>query len=57
MPFGAGILAEPGDQPMSPEDGVDDPDEEMFDGSGHFPVLDAAKHWQQTFFDFLASVD
>jgi pimeloyl-ACP methyl ester carboxylesterase len=28
---------------------------EMFEGSGHFPVLDAAERWRARFFDFLAS--
>lgn len=30
---------------------------EMFDGSGHFPVADAAERWRARFFDFLASVE
>jgi pimeloyl-ACP methyl ester carboxylesterase len=29
---------------------------EMFEGSGHFPVADAADRWRARFFDFLASV-
>ena len=28
---------------------------EMFEGSGHFPVLDAADRWRTTFLDFLGS--
>ena len=34
MPFGAGVLSDPDDEPlgMGPEDALDDPDEEMFDG-------------------------
>ena len=28
---------------------------EMFEGSGHFPVLDAADRWRPMFFDFLRS--
>lgn len=28
---------------------------EMFEGSGHFPVADAADRWRTLFFDFLAS--
>ncbi len=29
---------------------------EMFEGSGHFPVADAADRWREVFLDFLASV-
>ena len=29
---------------------------QMFDGSGHFPALDAAERWRATFFGFLESV-
>jgi pimeloyl-ACP methyl ester carboxylesterase len=29
---------------------------EMFDGSGHFPPIDAAERWRTVFFAFLASV-
>lgn len=29
---------------------------EMFKGSGHFPVIDAADRWRALFFDFLGSV-
>lgn len=29
---------------------------EMFEGSGHGPLFDAAERWSRTFFDFLASV-
>lgn len=29
---------------------------EIFDGSGHFPVADAAEHWRSTFLTFLTSV-
>ena len=28
---------------------------ESFEGSGHFPVADAAERWRATFLDFLAS--
>ena len=30
---------------------------EMFEGSGHFPAIDAAQRWSELFFTFLASVD
>jgi pimeloyl-ACP methyl ester carboxylesterase len=30
---------------------------EMFEGSGHFPAIDAAERWSKLFFDFLASVE
>jgi hypothetical protein len=30
---------------------------EMFEGSGHFPPIDAAERWSATFFGFLDSVD
>ncbi len=30
---------------------------EPFDGSGHFPPIDAAARWSETFFGFLASVE
>ena len=30
---------------------------EMFEGSGHFPPIDAAERWSKLFFDFLASVE
>jgi pimeloyl-ACP methyl ester carboxylesterase len=30
---------------------------EMFEGSGHFPPIDAAERWSERFFEFLASVD
>jgi pimeloyl-ACP methyl ester carboxylesterase len=30
---------------------------EMFEGSGHFPAIDAAERWSALFFDFLASVE
>jgi pimeloyl-ACP methyl ester carboxylesterase len=30
---------------------------EMFEGSGHFPPIDAAERWSGLFFDFLASVE
>ena len=30
---------------------------EMFEGSGHGPVVDAAERWQALFFEFLASVE
>ena len=29
---------------------------EVFEGSGHFPVLDAAERWRRTFLEFLGSV-
>jgi hypothetical protein len=29
---------------------------EMFEGSGHFPAIDATERWRRLFFDFLASV-
>jgi pimeloyl-ACP methyl ester carboxylesterase len=29
----------------------------MFEGSGHFPPIDAAERWQEVFFNFLASVE
>lgn len=31
-------------------------DTERFEGSGHFPPIDAAEHWSATFFAFLESV-
>lgn len=30
---------------------------EMFEGSGHFPVIDAAERWRTLFFGFLASLE
>jgi len=30
---------------------------EMFEGSGHFPPIDAAERWSELFFDFLASAE
>jgi pimeloyl-ACP methyl ester carboxylesterase len=30
---------------------------EMFEGSGHFPPIDAAERWRALFFDFLTSVE
>jgi hypothetical protein len=30
---------------------------QMFEGSGHGPVVDAADRWSRLFFDFLASVE
>jgi pimeloyl-ACP methyl ester carboxylesterase len=30
---------------------------EMFEGSGHFPAIDAAERWSEVFFGFLASVE
>jgi hypothetical protein len=30
---------------------------EPFEGSGHFPPIDAAERWSETFFGFLASVE
>lgn len=30
---------------------------EIFEGSGHGPVVDAADHWSKVFFEFLASVE
>ena len=30
---------------------------EMFEGSGHGPVFDAAERWSNVFFKFLASVE
>ena len=30
---------------------------EMFEGSGHFPPIDAAERWSALFFDFLGSVE
>ena len=30
---------------------------EHFEGSGHFPPIDAAERWSRTFFDFLGSVE
>ena len=30
---------------------------ELFEGSGHFPPIDAAERWSATFFGFLASVE
>jgi pimeloyl-ACP methyl ester carboxylesterase len=30
---------------------------EMFDGSGHGPLFDAAERWRNIFFEFLASAD
>jgi len=30
---------------------------EMFEGSGHGPLFDAAERWSQVFFEFLASVE
>src|SRR5438477_7135271 len=30
---------------------------EMFEGSGHGPVIDAAERWSEIFFAFLASAD
>ncbi|MFN8497201.1 MAG: alpha/beta hydrolase [Anaerolineae bacterium] len=30
---------------------------EMFEGSGHGPLIDAAERWSRLFFDFLASVE
>ena len=32
-------------------------DIEPFEGSGHFPPIDAAERWSRTFFDFLRSVE
>ena len=32
-------------------------DIELFEGSGHFPPIDAAERWSRTFFDFLGSVE
>ncbi len=32
-------------------------DMHMFEGSGHFPPIDAAERWSATFFDFLGSVE
>jgi hypothetical protein len=29
----------------------------MFEGSGHFPPIDAADRWSALFFDFLSSVE
>jgi hypothetical protein len=29
----------------------------MFEGSGHFPPIDAAERWSATFFEFLGSVE
>jgi len=30
---------------------------EMFEGSGHFPPIDAAERWSELFFEFLASAE
>ena len=30
---------------------------EMFEGSGHGPIFDAAQRWSKLFFEFLASVE
>jgi pimeloyl-ACP methyl ester carboxylesterase len=30
---------------------------ELFEGSGHFPPIDAAERWSETFFGFLSSVE
>jgi hypothetical protein len=30
---------------------------EMFEGSGHGPLIDAAERWSTLFFSFLASVE
>jgi hypothetical protein len=30
---------------------------EMFEGSGHGPLFDAAERWRSVFFRFLASVE
>ena len=30
---------------------------EMFEGSGHGPLFDAAERWSKVFFGFLASID
>jgi hypothetical protein len=30
---------------------------EMFEGSGHGPVVDAADRWSELFFDFVASAE
>jgi hypothetical protein len=30
---------------------------EMFEGSGHGPLFDAAERWSATFFKFLASAE
>jgi hypothetical protein len=30
---------------------------EMFDGSGHGPIFDAAERWSKVFFGFLASAE
>jgi hypothetical protein len=30
---------------------------EMFDGSGHGPIFDAAERWSKLFFAFLASAE
>jgi len=30
---------------------------EMFEGSGHGPIFDAAERWRAMFFEFLASAD
>ena len=30
---------------------------EMFEGSGHFPAIDAAERWSKLFFEFLASAE
>ena len=30
---------------------------EMFEGSGHFPPIDAAERWSALFFEFLGSAE
>jgi len=30
---------------------------EMFEGSGHGPIFDAAERWSKLFFDFVASAE
>ena len=32
-------------------------DMHVFEGSGHFPPIDAAERWRATFFEFLSSVE